>query len=120
MYYMENLTHPTPPQEKEVKDYKKRLFISTKTIQKVKRSGYDPEEAIEYFAQLMKEKNELENKYKQQEDLIKNALENITKMTAAYHSETIKNNRLRAAIVALHKENYWEILNNAQKGRYNE
>lgn len=101
-------------------DYKKRLLISSKTIQEIKREGYDPEEAIQYFAQIMKENKEIKNKLQNTEDQIKNTLDTITRVTAGYHSEIIKNKRLRNAIVALHPEDYFNIIRDAEKGRYNE
>jgi len=116
---------PHPPENNDVirtknYNYKKRLLISSKTIQEIKREGYDPEEAIQYFAQIMKENKDLKIKYEQLENTIKNTLETITRITAGYHSELIKNKRLRNAIVSLHPEEYFLIIRDAEKGRYNE
>jgi len=107
--------HHTNPPEKE-QNYKKRIIIQNKIIQEIKRAGYDAEEALIYFPNLMKERNQLENKVKELQETIKAALDNNTRISAGFQTEVIRNRRLRSAITKLSPNDYFEVIQKAEKG----
>lgn len=116
---MEN-SHTNTPKNNESVDnnYKRRILVQNKTIQEIKRAGYDAEEALTYFPNLMKERNQLENKVRELQETIKAALENNTRVSAGFQTEVIRNRRLRSVITKLSPKDYFEVIQKAEKGGF--
>lgn len=106
---------PLPPSEGFVRQ--RKLYIPETLLSQIKRSGYDPIEALTYFNTLIKENREQENKLALQNTKICEALDNTVRLSAGYQAEVIKNRRLREAINRLRPGDYYELIQKIEKGK---
>lgn len=106
---------PSPPEERNTRQ--RKLYIPETLLSQIKRSGYDPIEALTYFNTLIKENREQNNKLEAQNTKISEALDNTVRLSAGYQAEVIKNRRLREAINRLRPNDYYEVIQKIEKGK---
>lgn len=103
---------------KEKLDYQSRITTKQSTIKAIKETGYDTQEALTYFPQLMKDCAEAKRKYNDLQTRIDYTMDVVTKVSEELAQEARTNRRLRRAIMALHGEDYWKIIQKAERGYY--
>jgi hypothetical protein len=114
---METEKNISPPLPMEPNVRQRKLYISENLLSQIKRSGYDPVEALTYFNTLIKENREQTNKLEAQNNKIAEALDNTVRLSAGYQAEVIKNRRLREAINRLRPQDYYEVIQKIEKGK---
>jgi hypothetical protein len=110
----ENLLPLSPQKE----DYTSRITTKQSTLRAIKETGYDAQEALRYFPQLMKDCAEAKRKYEDLRQRIDYTMDTVTKVSEELAQESRMNRRLRRAIMALHGEEYWKIIQKAERGYY--
>ncbi len=115
---IEKIEPLSPPEYQNGLEYKKKIRTTTKTIQEIKNTGYTPEEALKYFAQLLKDVAAAKNEAAEAKTQYYNTINTVTKATEEILSVTKTNRRLRSAIKYLHQQDYYDIIRKAEKGYY--
>lgn len=105
------------PQEEKL-DYNSRITTKKSTLKAIKETGYEPQEALQYFPQLIKDCAEAKRKYNEVNQRIEYTLDVVTKVSEELAQESRMNRRLRRAIMALHGDEYWKIIQKAERGYY--
>jgi hypothetical protein len=108
-------TLPLSPQKE---DYSSRITTKQSTLKAIKETGYDTQEALNYFPQLLKDCAEAKRKYEDLRLRIDYTMDVVTKASEELTQEARTNRRLRRAIMALHGEDYWKIIQKAERGYY--
>ncbi len=108
----------TENQQKTPKDYKSRIQTTRQTIINIKSTGYDIQEALEFFPQLIKENMENKRKYQDLTQRTEYTMDVVTKSAEELTQATRINRRLRRAIMVLHGDDYWKIIQKAERGYY--
>lgn len=115
---MKNEKTTLSPPSIETMDYKTRILTTKKTIKKIKEKGYDAQQALIQFPEILEQRNEALKETAQALTEKDTANATAAKLAADNMRLSKENRGLRAAIMVLNERDYWEVIRKAEKGYY--
>lgn len=110
-----NTENTTPPPPKTTRI---RVLINKKDLEELKSTGLTPSEAIKKYTEILTELKETRKKYYELKEQIEESHSATTKALMNLQQEVTFNRRLRYAIQVLHQDDYWQIIQKAERGYY--